>query len=163
MLQQCWLHLFSAWQRLLPDHKNSDFSFVFKPPTHWEYQYIFALSISNKENVIYLGFNYSMYFQKCQNRHILSLANTIFDLLLNVFCKRDSCPNLEQLVELCHILPLHYSCVLPVADDLSNTEMRESESSCLRNWVMINTEKATVIAEELLQIQLEDKRSWRPG
>lgn len=40
----------------------------FKPSTHWEYQYTLPLWISNKENVIYLGFNWSMYFQNCQNR-----------------------------------------------------------------------------------------------
>lgn len=37
--------------------KYNESSFVFKPPTHWEYQYTFALSTSNKENVIYLLFN----------------------------------------------------------------------------------------------------------
>lgn len=110
-----------------------------------------------------MGFNYSLCFQKCQTRRILFLAKTIFDLLLNAFCKRDPYANLEQQVELYCILPLHYSCLLAVVDDLSNTKMRDLELSSLRNWVMISTEKAVVIVGELWQIQWEDERSWGSG
>jgi len=100
-----------------------------------------------------------------EQSRILSLVNTFFDMILNIFCKSNSGANLEQQLELCHILTLHYSFVL-VADALRNKRGCQNSCqkylTCLRNWVMI-TQEAMVIAEELLQIQLEDNRCWRTG